>query len=258
MCIEEYRVVYLKDVNKLYRIAICDDEPGICIQLQEMLRACPDVPELDIVTFQSGETLCTAVERMETFDLFILDIELPSISGVDIGKKLRTELRQSEAQLLYISGKQDYAMQLFDLRPLNFLTKPLSEAKVQFCLKEAVHLSKDLEPCFVYKQKKGFYRIPFQKIQYFESRNKMVIIHTITGEESMTGQLAQVLEAAQIPETFIQVHQSFVVNYEYIKWAKYKTLTLEDGTELTISYSYRGAVQERLYTLMMRRRGAML
>ena len=62
-------------------------------------------------------------------------------------RKLREELRDSVTQLLYISGQQQYAMALFDTRPLNFLLKPLDEAKLLDCVVQAIRLSRPKRPC---------------------------------------------------------------------------------------------------------------
>lgn len=65
------------------------------------------------------------------FDIVFLDIELPKISGIDIGKKIRDEMHDETTKIVYISGKDSYAMGLFDVRPLNFLIKPI---KINFAL----------------------------------------------------------------------------------------------------------------------------
>lgn len=61
------------------------------------------------------------------FDLIILDIELTEINGIAIGKYLREELNNQTTQIVYISSLRDYAMDLFAVRPLHFLIKPLKK-----------------------------------------------------------------------------------------------------------------------------------
>ncbi len=240
----------------MYRIALCDDEPEICWLLKGMLESCDGVPELNIKTFCSGEELCKAVDQGEPFDLFILDIELRHINGVKVGWKLRKELGQTAAQLLYISGKQEYAMQLFDLRPLNFLTKPLGEKKVHECLRQAVYLAERNAPCFEYKHKKILHRVAYRDIRYFESKNKTVLIHTVSGEEIVTGQLSEIMRSDFLPPNMIQVHQSFLVNYDYIERLSYQQLKLDNGVEITISYPYRKEVRDRVRALLVRQEEA--
>ena len=234
----------------MYRVAICDDEPEVCTVLAEILDRASGLPELEITTYYEGETLCETERRGMPFDLYILDIELPCINGVEVGQKLRNELGQEYAQLLYISGKERYAMQLFDLRPLNFLTKPFSDEKVVECVKLAVSLAERAAPFFEFKHKKQLYRVPYGEIRYFESRNKNVVIHTAGEDLIMSRQLSEINAETGLPENFMQVHQSFIINYEYVQRIGYQQMRLDDGTEIPISFPYRKKIQERKETCL--------
>ena len=238
----------------MYRVAICDDEPEVCTVLAEILDRASGLPELEITTYYEGETFCETVLRGMPFDLYILDIELPCINGVEVGQKLRNELGQEYAQLLYISGKERYAMQLFDLRPLNFLTKPFSDEKVVECVKLAVSLAERAAPFFEFKHKKQLYRVPYGEIRYFESRNKNVVIHTAGEDLIMSRQLSEINAETGLPENFMQVHQSFIINYEYVQRIGYQQMRLDDGTEIPISFPYRKKIQERIMKLTADRR----
>lgn len=239
----------------MYRVAICDDDPEICSELKEILERTHGLPELEIRTFYAGEPLCDAVRKGMLFDLYILDIELPQINGVTVGQELRNELGQEGAQLLYISGKERYAMQLFDLRPLNFLTKPFSEEKVVECVKLAVSLAERAAPFFEFKHKKQLYRVPYGEIRFFESRNKNVVIHTAGEDLVMSGQLSEIYMEKGLPESFMQVHQSFIINYEHVQRVGYQQLWLDNGADIPISLPYRKKVQERIMKLATDRRG---
>ena len=107
----------------MYRIAVCDDNPEILTQVCTTLSGSPLGKELELTPFHSGAALAAALRSGARFALLILDIELDTVDGVAIGRLLREELRDSVTQLLYISGQQQYAMALFDTRPLNFFAQ---------------------------------------------------------------------------------------------------------------------------------------
>ena len=129
----------------MYRIAVCDDNPESLTQVCTTLSGSPLGKELELTPFHSGAALAAALRSGARFALLILDIELDTVDGVAIGRLLREELRDSVTQLLYISGQQQYAMALFDTRPLNFLLKPLDEAKLLDCVVQAIRLSRPEE-----------------------------------------------------------------------------------------------------------------
>lgn len=230
----------------MYQIAVCDDQEPIRAQILRVLDAHPRRALFDVVQFESGEALLDRLRGGQSFFLLILDIELQDQNGVTVGKLLREELRDNAAQVLYISAHTKYAMELFDVRPLNFLTKPLDERKLSACVTQALDLAPKLDAALTVFSGKQAIRIPLREIRYLESYNKRVTIHTIRGDCTCTQRLSQVLSSLPQPD-FFQIHQSFVVNDRYVRRIRYDRLSLDDGTELSISQHFRRQVRELIF-----------
>lgn len=230
----------------MYQIAVCDDEEPIRSQIIRVLDTHPRREEFRVVEFSGGKALLDQLRDGQSFFLLILDIELQDQSGVAVGKLLREELGDNTTQVLYISAHTKYAMELFDVRPLNFLTKPLDEEKLSACVTQALELAPSLDkPLTVYSGKQA-QRIPLREIRYLESYNKRLTIHTTQGDCICTQRLADVFFTLPHPE-FFQIHQSFVVNDRYVRRIRYDRLSLDDGTELSISQQFRKQVRELLF-----------
>ncbi|MFV0343802.1 MAG: LytR/AlgR family response regulator transcription factor [Anaerocolumna sp.] len=137
----------------MLKVAICDDEMYVCSQLENILielsKVLPKKIEVDV--FFSGESLYQFLSDGAYFDMIFLDIELQMLNGVETGKKIRDELHNEITQIVYISGKDSYAMELFEIRPLNFLIKPLQEEKIEEVVKKAIELSGKFNLFFEYK-----------------------------------------------------------------------------------------------------------
>ncbi|HBC97156.1 MAG TPA: DNA-binding response regulator, partial [Clostridium sp.] len=117
----------------MLRVAICDDDKALCMQLKGMIdEIIENTDEVyEITVFCTGEELCDLLYNGIHYDIIFLDIELCEINGVEVGKKIREELNDELTQIVYISAKESYAMDLFDIRPLNFLVKPLKREKIE-------------------------------------------------------------------------------------------------------------------------------
>ena len=230
----------------MYQIAVCDDEEAIRTQLLRVLDAHPQRGEFGVTEFSSGEALLASLRSGKSFFLLILDIELQDQTGVTVGKLLRQELRDNVTQVLYISAHTKYAMDLFDVRPLNFLIKPLDEEKLSACVTQALDLAPKLDAALTVFSGKQAQRIPLRDIRYLESYNKRLTIHTTQGDCICAQRLADVLSVLPQPD-FFQIHQSFVVNDRYVRRIRYDRLSLEDGTELSISQPFRKQVRELLF-----------
>ena len=238
----------------MYQIAVCDDEEAIRAQIVRVLAAHPRRGEFVVSEFSSGEALLDSLRAGQTFFLLILDIELQSQNGVTVGKLLREEFRDNATQVLYISAHSKYAMELFDVRPLNFLTKPLDEGKLSVCVTQALELAPKLDAALTVSSGKQAQRIPLREIRYLESYNKRLTIHTTQGDYTCPHRLAEVFSTLPKPD-FFQIHQSFVVNDRYVRRIHYDRLTLDDGTELSISQNFRKQVRELIFQRIPKGRG---
>ncbi len=129
----------------MFRVAICDDEKTICSQIEKVIldyqKDCAE--EIDVLTFSSGEELHKIIKDGQAFDLIFLDIELDKLNGIEVGKIIREELNDNITQIVYISANKDYAMELFENRPLNFLVKPICCEKIIKNLNVAINLHKN-------------------------------------------------------------------------------------------------------------------
>jgi PAS domain S-box-containing protein len=83
------------------RVLVVDDDPGVRDITVQMLR------ELGyrVAKFDSGKAVLDAVASGERYDLLVVDIAMPGLSGIETLKRLREQLPAQRA--LFISGHTD-------------------------------------------------------------------------------------------------------------------------------------------------------
>ena len=229
----------------MLRIAICDDENSICNQLEEILEGLEKKfsKELQIDIFYSGEELCSYLSQDNHYDIIFLDIELKEMNGVEVGQVIRDKMLNETTQIIYISGKETYAMELFKVRPLDFIIKPFNYNKIQEVLEIALRIIQRDEKVFQYKVGHTTYNLPIRDIIYFESKNREVIIHTINGSEVFYGRLKNIYEDLN-QFKFIHIHKSYLVNYNHIIKLEYHQVNMSNKVILPISQANRKKVRE--------------
>lgn len=228
----------------MFNIAICDDEPLICSKLESMVEAYKDSSQIKTEVFYSGEELYDSLNSREHYDLIFLDIELKVMNGMIIAQKIRNELCDEKMHIVFISGKQEYAMELFAVRPLHFLIKPLTERQVFEILDKALELSNIYYDCFEFKCGKEFYKCYYGDIIYFESNARKIIIHTNWQKYIFYGKLNDIEK--QTKGKFLRIHQSYLVNPLYISRYKADEVTLLGDEILPISKNFRGLVKKAI------------
>ncbi|MEL7655907.1 MAG: LytTR family DNA-binding domain-containing protein, partial [Bacillota bacterium] len=180
----------------MLRVAICDDEPVICSQIENYILdyASKSNERIETQVFYSGEELEKFLRSSESFDLIFLDIEMKMIDGIELGRKIREEFDDQIVQIVYVSGKDSYYRDLFDVRPMHFIQKPIDEDEIIRDLRLAIKLSEKLGGVFTYKKGHETYRMPVKNILYFESINREIKMVTTEGEEIFYGKLHEVYD----------------------------------------------------------------
>lgn len=219
----------------MLRIAICDDDKALCADLEKKLEEYRGVFHLDmeVEVFYRAETLVTYLEQGNSFDIILLDIELETMTGVGAARKIRREMDDYITKIVFISSKEGYEQELFDVQPLNFLRKPIDSRKLFKCIELAAKLLEKGNEVFEYRVSRETRRVPVKKILYFENNLKRMKIVTTTGEEYFYAGLKSVLE--QLPASFVSTHVSYIVNYDYIERIDSKEVTMTSGKVIPVS-----------------------
>ena len=96
----------------MFKIAICDDERLIGEEIEDILQRYQRTTQAEMTwqTFFTSEDLWQAV-HLEQYDLIFLDIEMPGLDGISLGKKLRRELREQWTQIVFVTARAEHALE---------------------------------------------------------------------------------------------------------------------------------------------------
>lgn len=172
----------------MIRIAVIDDDDLICNELSHIIQKYDLRYEYDIHCdlFTSCEDFFTQANNTD-YMLIFLDIEFPGMNGIELSHKIRNLSKNMKVQIIFISSKSAYAMELFDVQPFNFLIKPFAEEKVFECLTKYFIYYRENNKLFEYTFENIKYRVPVNEIMYFESNGKKIIMHTQSKEVQFYG-----------------------------------------------------------------------
>lgn len=111
----------------MIKVAICDDDIQFIYKLEQSIFRFAEMKRIkvDVDGYTSGAEFIQKLQQSERYDLLFLDIELGDSSGIIVGNWIRSQIQYESMQIVFVSAKEMYAMQLFDLRPMNFLVKPI-------------------------------------------------------------------------------------------------------------------------------------
>ena len=228
----------------MFRIAICDDEKTVCSEIENIIMAYKPqgVDGLDTEVFYSGEELCTFILRGNYFDLIFLDIEMHMLNGVEVGLKLRNEMDNQTTQIVYVSCRESYYKALFEVRPLNFISKPITPPKIIKEIEKALSLTGKMQGLFTYKIGHDAFKVPYKNVLWFESSGRRVKMVLSGGEEIFYGNLDSI-ESELLPYHFMRIHRAYLINYFHVTRFRYSEVVMSNNTTLPISKSNQKAIR---------------
>lgn len=231
----------------MIKIAICDDNEQFNILLENLILkyAKSKGITVDIQTFLTPLKLFSNIEEEGLFDILFLDIELGFETGIEVGAKIRSNLKNETMQIVYVSAKEEYAIQLFDIRPMNFLVKPINYKKLAFVLDEYERLFGFKSRFFTYNIGKRQYKINENSILYFQSQGKKINMITHDGAEEFYGKLTDIIPQLN-EQIFCVVHKSFIINMRYVLQYRSDNILMTNGAEIPISRSMKKSVKNKI------------
>ena len=234
----------------MIEIAICDDEIEMASAVEDLVVALSSEQMLDINIdiFYDGSTLLQHIKEGNHYDLIYLDIEMKIKNGVDTAKELR--LLNTKTLLIYVTGYESFAKDAFEVDAFRFLTKPIDREKFESYFRAAIDKLQVRPEYFEYTFNRVNYRIPLDKIIYFQSDKRITYIVTEQEIKYCYERLNSIEKSLNEKNVyFYRIHQSLLINPHYVKKYQYSMLELLDGTEFTISEKRRKSVSEMVCRL---------
>lgn len=107
-------------------LAVDDDAPALSALKQNLAQR-----GYDVQTARSGEEALEVIQR-EDFDLFILDVNMPGVSGFDVCKQIRQNPKTQNTPVIFLTAKGMITdmMEGKDAGSDLYLVKPVLAAKI--------------------------------------------------------------------------------------------------------------------------------
>lgn len=243
----------------MINIAICDDDKPFTGIVEQLLRRITNEQGISVsceVFFDGSHLIRAVTEQHMHFDLVYLDIEMKEIDGIQTALALRK--MEFSTLIVYLSVHEEHLKELFCTEPFRFLSKPIDEpifCEVFFCACERI---RNRTGYFTFSYKKTLNRIPLCQIICFESKGRLIIIYqpkwntenSDTRQTCFYGKMNDIEQrVAALNGRFLRVHQSFLVNFDYIRSMFSTEIETLDGRIIQISEDRSKEVRARFSTL---------
>ena len=234
------------------KIAICDDDKDELLRISSILdtyieeRNAP----IDYKTFNSATELLSTT-KSGAYDLYLLDIIMPMLNGIDTAREIRSV--DKVAQIAFLTSSPEFAVESYSVKACNYILKPVSREKLFFALDDIMQsVMEENQPSMVVKSSEGMVKILLSQLAHVEALDRRVIYYLSSGKMiECSSPFSKVCEELLGHGAFIQLHRSYLVNMHYIKNIKNTEIVLQTNVTVPIAKRRTAEIKERYLAFQM-------
>lgn len=181
-------------------------------------------------------------------DLIFLDINMPGINGFEFLKTL-----SYQPLAIFTTAYSEYAVESYNVNALDYLVKPITFSRFLKAVNKAEQrlnaasrpysFHKEADNLISVKSGSALYRINLDDIDYIEADGNYAVYHTKSKKIMSLSSMKSAM--AELDDTFIQVHRSYIVSKKKVDKIENYQLTIRD-IKIPIGISYRRNVLQEL------------
>jgi len=193
------------------KILIVDDEELARARLLRMLSTL----ELGILREATNANEAIEAVKKEKYDLVFLDINMPQVSGLELGYELK--YLDSDLAIIFQTAYEEHALKAFDIGAVAYLVKPYSLEQVKMAV-ERVKTAKIKEEDLRILSKSGenYLLLKPEEIHYVKADLSEVMLRTAKGFSYYAQKISD-LQAKLEAYNFVRIHRSYLINIDEIK-----------------------------------------
>lgn len=226
----------------MLKIAICDDSRIDVDMLEFALDKFCQYPIYYDVYYSAEELLAYHESCKDNYHLYIFDIEMPDINGLELAKRIR-EI-DVKALFIFLTGHTQYVMNVFEVVTFDYISKPISPAKLEKVLLKVIRYLDMVRKEFVFYFRKKQFCIWCEDIIYIKKKGRQAIIYTDT-EMYKTNMTTEELWKQLDKNVFAQIHISHIINLKYIKEIGRDEVILNNGVHLMIARQHKQSIRDK-------------
>lgn len=222
------------------RIAICDDDAACLSRVRAVAEEYKRDKGVSYDIFSHPEDLLEAAEKLGGYDIYILDVIMPSLNGIQLGQKLRAA--GYDGKIIYLTSSEEYSLDAFRVRAFDYLIKPISRDAFYRAVDEAAAtIWEKKDKSLLVKAKERSVKLTYDSIMYAEFNKRAVIYYLVGGRTVESTTLRTTFSAAMADlladRRFTACGQSMVVNLDHV--------TEVENTAVVFGTTYRPFLGEK-------------
>lgn len=218
----------------MYKIALCDDNREyLNIIGSKVMDYCRqyDIP-ITLHYFYDSDLLAEQIEENKLFDAYLLDIEMPNVSGVRLAEKLK-EYSDSPF-IIFLTAYEAYAVKACGMDVLGYVLKSQPDIYLKQVLDRLFARLGQMEQdkTYIINNQRKYIKLRQQNILYiYKNQKNAVFVLRGKKEEWDRIPLQNLYQKLDNPE-MVMLDRGIILNMRHIQKVIGDRVVMEDGYEL--------------------------
>lgn len=237
----------------MYRIAVCDDELCFVENIATTVgEYCGEHSIISVITqFTNAEELFEEITESQYYDIFILDIEMPTYDGMKLASQIRKIL--CDAIIIMVTSHSKYAIDAYEYDVFRYIPKQLIEARLPLALRDAfVKLELQNVKLYTIFMARKYQKVKLKDIYYIYKEEKNAVFILGNNVVKVRKPLYQIFEEIN-SEEFLFIDRCYIINIVHIEKVFDGKIILENGSVLNTSDSNILEVKKHISTFWGKR-----
>ena len=220
----------------MLKIALCDDDSQFVSKItgliQSLLQDSTESPV--ITTYINPAALTASISDGERYDIYILDVEMPDLNGMDVAKRIREF--QPNAPLLFLSSHLSYATEGYKVQALRYVSKLDLDHALPEALEQTIATLEKTDTCSIMVQHyQNYTRILHKDILYVQKMQRSIqIVTDRQGVFKDNRGIKELFSEIDDPR-FIFTDRAYFVNLDYVQELNGSWLVLTNEDRVPVS-----------------------
>lgn len=221
------------------RIAVLDDEKSYLDSVLALLEEYESERNEHFATerFINPSDFLDKLESGAVYDIYLLDIYMPGVTGMSIATELRS--RGVKSPIIFLTSSTDHALQAFGVDATHYLLKPYTKDNFYVGMDKAMQsITSHKDDSIVLKVDNEYRSIPVSKIIYCEAEDKYQRLYLDKAERLLI-RISGTELYKQLSEfdCFYRCGRAHIVNLNNISRVTQDGVSFKSGMDLSLPHT---------------------
>lgn len=238
-----------KEGDVVLKIAICDDEKMFCDSAEGMLKLYMEEKAMPFQAdvFNIPSELLDMTEKGTIYDIYLLDIYMPGVTGMSIATELRS--RGVKSPIIFLTSSTDHALEAFGVDATHYLLKPYTKDSFYVGMDKAMQsIASHKNDSVILKVDNDYRSIPVSKLIYCEAEDKYQRLYLENGEKLLIRisgtELYKLLSEF---DSFYHCGRAHIINLNHISRVTQSGAVFKSGMQLSLPHTVLAGLKKAFF-----------